>query len=274
MAILKEIHLSGNNSDYPRLLETPISEISEATGTEGLRRRLAAEAIDAFGLGESFDVIDDAHLLAYEIHDGQRRTREQYENHLLRVAIRGISSRHLGVKNAEFIGGLLLHDCVEDQFLRLARLYCQPVELSNDLDEAELRLMAFEYLGSRFPQLSVAVIEGMTNPLSIPGTDSQDQYYEHTDELMDTGDPYAAVGKMSDNMDNGVGILWAGDASPEQYVKWATKYHRILPLLRKGLLRADLPLDNRARVFCTSQFDLAEQRYKAILGGQFPAGSN
>lgn len=43
-----------------------------------------------------------------------RRQREPYLNHLLRVAIRVIS--HYGVRDAEVVCAALLHDAVEDHW--------------------------------------------------------------------------------------------------------------------------------------------------------------
>jgi hypothetical protein len=69
--------------------------------------------------------------------------------------------------------------------------------------------------------------------------------------------------KISDFTDNGVGII---HTTGPKLVKAATKYAPLVPILRDLLSRSDTPLDDEAKQHILEQFDLAEERFKAILG--------
>src|SRR5579862_7561628 len=107
------------DSDQRRLLATmPLHAITSTYGEEGLRERFALEIA-------SWPEADRARLeraldLATRLHAGDRRDREPYLNHLLRVAIRIIS--HYGVHDPDVIVAALLHDAVEDHPGELAAL--------------------------------------------------------------------------------------------------------------------------------------------------------
>ena len=106
------------DSDQRRLLATmPLHAITSTYGEEGLRERFALEIA-------SWPDADRARLeraldLATRLHAGDRRDREPYLNHLLRVAIRIIS--HYGVHDPDVICAALLHDAVEDHPDELAQ---------------------------------------------------------------------------------------------------------------------------------------------------------
>jgi len=107
------------DSDQRRLLATmPLHAITSTYGEAGLRERFALEIA-------SWPEADRARLeraldLATRLHAGDRRDREPYLNHLLRVAIRIIS--HYGVHDPDVICAALLHDPVEDHPDGLAAL--------------------------------------------------------------------------------------------------------------------------------------------------------
>src|SRR3569833_2234691 len=83
------------------LMSMPLHAITEVYGEAGLRERLPLE-------------------LAARLHADDRRVREPYLNHLLRVAIRII--KYYGVRDVDVLTAALLHDAVEDHPAELAAL--------------------------------------------------------------------------------------------------------------------------------------------------------
>src|SRR5690349_7401811 len=105
------------DSDGRQLVATmPLHAITSMYGEQGLRARFAAEV-------QTWPGPDQARLnraldLAARLHAADRREREPYVNHLLRVAIRVMS--HYGVRDADVACAALLHDAVEDHAADLA----------------------------------------------------------------------------------------------------------------------------------------------------------
>src|SRR6266849_10777854 len=92
------------------LATMPLHTITASHGEAGLRERFALEIA-------SFPDADQPRIgraleLAARLHAGDRRQREPYVNHLLRVALRIIC--HYGVDDIDVICAALLHDAVED----------------------------------------------------------------------------------------------------------------------------------------------------------------
>src|SRR4051812_4104256 len=117
------------------LLTMPLHAITEKYGEPGLRdrRELEIESSPADGR----PVLRAARALAAELHAGDRRTREPYLNHLLRVAVRIIS--YYGVRDVDVIVAALLHDAVEDHPDELAGLpACTPHRQAGEAAVAEL----------------------------------------------------------------------------------------------------------------------------------------
>src|ERR1700739_1263477 len=97
--------------DRGRLLGTmPLHAITSTYGEAGLRERFAVE-IAALPEPDRRRM-ERALELAARLHAGDRRDREPYVNHLLRVAIRVMS--HYRVRDADLVCAALLHDAVED----------------------------------------------------------------------------------------------------------------------------------------------------------------
>jgi len=69
--------------------------------------------------------------------------------------------------------------------------------------------------------------------------------------------------KLSDFTDNGVGII---HTTGPKVRKAATKYAPLVPQLRDFARRADTPLDDAAKAHIDHQLDVAESRFRAILG--------
>ena len=105
------------DSDRQRLLATmPLHAITSTYGEPGLRDRFAAEIASWPQAGRQR--MERALGVASRLHAADRRDREPYLNHLLRVAIRIISYYH--VRDADVVCAALLHDAVEDHPAELA----------------------------------------------------------------------------------------------------------------------------------------------------------
>src|ERR1700744_3551190 len=90
-----------------RLVATmPLHAITSAYGEEGLRERFAAETRRL--PADRREQLNRALDLVSLVHAADRREREPYINHLLRVAIRIMS--HYGVGDAGVVTPALLHD--------------------------------------------------------------------------------------------------------------------------------------------------------------------
>ncbi len=235
------------NSDRQRLVTAmPLHAITSTYGEAGLRDRFAAEIAswpdaDRHRMERALD-------LASRLHAADRRDREPYVNHLLRVAIRIMS--YYGVRDADVICAALLHDAVEDH----------PAELAGSGQgdqQAALGVLAAEF-GPRVAELVGAV----TNPPFAPDRDEHEQYREHVaDSLRDS--PWARVIKASDFTDNGVGLI---HSTGPRLRRLAGKYAPLVPVLRDLIARPDTPLDAAAKEHILAQIDRAADRFAALRG--------
>jgi len=230
------------------LAAMPLHAITSTYGEAGLRERFAAEIAsrpeaDRLRLQRALD-------LAARLHAADRREREPYLNHLLRVAIR-IVSRYR-VHDPDVICAALLHDSVEDH----------PAELAGNgrADQhAALAALAGEF-GPRVAELVGAV----TNPPFAPDRDPHEQYREHVAESL-LGCPWARVIKASDFTDNGVGLI---HTSGPRLRKLADKYAPLVPVLRDLITRPDTPLDAAVKEHILAQIDRAADRFAAVRGDE------
>jgi hypothetical protein len=230
-------------TDRRLIAAMPLHAITATYGEEGLRERFAVEAAsyspdDRDRMGRALD-------LAARLHADDRRQREPYLNHLLRVAIRIMS--HYGVHDADVASAALLHDAVEDHAGDLAPGGGQPEALA---------ALAAEF-GPRVAELVGAV----TNPEYEPGRDHHKQYREHVAESLEHT-PWARVIKASDFTDNGAGLIHTTGPRVE---KLAGKYAPLVPVLRDLIARPDTPLLPAARQRILDQLDRAEERFSAVL---------
>jgi hypothetical protein len=240
------------DDDRKRLLASmPLHAITSTYGEAGLRDRFAVEIAswpdaDRRRMERALD-------LAGRLHARDRRDREPYVNHLLRVAIRIMS--HYGVRDADVVCAALLHDAVEDHPAELAGSGL-PV-LVEQGQAAALEAVAAEF-GPRVAELVGAV----TNPPYAPDRDEDEQYREHVaDSLRDN--PWARVIKASDFTDNGVGLIHT--TGPRLY-RLAGKYAPLVPVLRDLIARPDTPLDSAAKEHILAQLDRAADRFAALRG--------
>ena len=234
------------------LLSMPLHAITEVYGEAGLRERFALE-IESFPPDQSLR-LDEALRLASKLHAEDRRVREPYLNHLLRVAIRII--RYYGIRDVDVITAALLHDAVEDHPAELAGL---PETLGHDL----LTDAAVAELARRYNGRVAELVRSVTNPEYDPDRDRNEQYRMHVEQSLDR-DPWARVIKVSDFTDNGVGVI---HTTYEKAYSSARKYRPLVPKLRELVGRPDTPLSLAARDHILDQLDLAEERFAAILDG-------
>jgi HD domain len=232
------------------LLAMPLHAITSTYGEAGLRNRLAAE-VASWPDGERRR-IERALDLAARLHAADRRGREPYVNHLLRVAIRIIS--RYGVRDADVVCAALLHDSVEDHPAGLADL--APGGGQPAGQRAALAGLALEF-GPRVAELVGAV----TNPPYAPGRDQDEQYRRHVaDSLSDN--PWARVIKVSDFTDNGVGLIHT--TGPRLH-RLAAKYAPLVPVLTDLVSRPDTPLDAAVKEHILAQLARAADRFAAVL---------
>jgi HD domain len=236
--------MSGASAAPGLLLAMPLHAVTAVYGEAGLRDRFALE-IARFAPADR-DRLAHALDLASELHRDDRRVREPYVNHLLRVAIRIIC--YYRVEDIDVLVAALLHDSVEDH----------PEELGGS-PGAALATLA-ERFGARVAELVGAV----TNPEWEPDRHRYDQYREHVAGSLATN-PWARVIKLSDFTDNGVGLI---HTTGPKLRSGATKYGPLVPVLRELVDRPDTPLADDVKQHIAGQLDLARDRFAAILGDE------
>ena len=230
----------------------PLHAITEVYGEAGLRDRFALE-LESFPAEEARR-LEEALALAARLHADDRRVREPYLNHLLRVAIRII--RYYGIRDVEVLIAALLHDAVEDHPEELAGLPAgTPYPEATDAAVAEL--------ARRFGPRVAELVRSVTNPEYDPERDKHEQYRAHVADSLER-DPWARVIKVSDFTDNGVGVI---HTTYDKARSSAIKYRPLVPKLRELVGRPDTPLSVAAKDHILDQLDLAEERFAAILDG-------
>jgi (p)ppGpp synthase/HD superfamily hydrolase len=182
--------------------------------------------------------------LAAKLHAADRRQREPYLSHVLRVATRIIV--HYSVRDADVVCAALLHDAVEDHAAELA---------PGGGQQDALAVLAGQF-GARVAELVAAV----TNPPHGPGRDRHKQYREHVAASLKAS-PWARVIKVSDFTDNGVGVIHTTGPKLERL---AGKYAPLVPVLAELIGRPDTPLGDDAKARILGQLDRARQRFAAI----------
>jgi hypothetical protein len=236
--------------DYPAYLATmPMHAITEVYGEEGLRERYRLE-IQRFE-PDARTRLTEALSLAARLHRDDRRVREPYVNHLLRVAIRIM--HHYEVSDVDVIVAAVLHDAVEDHPDELAGVPAATTEA------------ALAVLAARFGARTARLVAAVTNPAYDPALDKHTQYRQHVRDSLER-EPWARVLKVSDFTDNGVGVI---HTTGPKVASSAAKYRPLVPVLRELVGRPDTPLSRLVKQHIFRQLDLAEERFAAILD---PAG--
>jgi hypothetical protein len=243
------------DSGERRLLAAmPLHAITAARGEEGLRERLA---IEIAGLPTPARArISRALALAGRLHAADRRQREPYVSHLLRVAIR-ISS-YYQVRDPDVLCAALLHDAVEDHAAELAG-----GGPGGGGPGGGARAEALTVLADRFGQRVADLVAAVTNPEPEPGLDAREQYREHVAASLEHS-PWARVIKVSDFTDNGVGLI---HATGPRLRTLAAKYAPLVPVLAGLIGRPDTPLSDDVKARILEQLTRAGERFAAILPG-------
>ncbi|MET8233136.1 HD domain-containing protein [Micromonospora sp. NPDC005298] len=241
----------------PHLGSMPMHAITEIHGEPGLleRFRLEIQQFDADARTRLTAALD----LAADLHRDDRRVREPYLNHLLRVAIRLM--HHYQVRDVDVIVAGLLHDSVEDHPAELADGDAGTDQGGTDQGGTDRTGAALAALAARFGPRVAALVAAVTNPVYDPRRDRNEQYREHLAASLE-GEPWARVIKVSDFTDNGVGVIHT--VGPK-VVSSARKYRPLVPLFRDLIGRPDTPLSPAVKGHIFSQLDLAEERFSAIL---------
>jgi (p)ppGpp synthase/HD superfamily hydrolase len=231
-------------ADRRQLLSVmPLHAITNMYGEQGLQERLAMET-GRLTDPDARNQVRRALQLAERLHAYDRRQREPYVNHLLRVALRIMV--HYGVWEPEMICAALLHDAVEDH--------------ADALSTAGRR-GAFAALAAVYGTRVAELVAAVTNPVYMPGSDKDSQYRQHvTDSL--AACPWARVIKFSDFTDNGVGVFYAAG---DKAVRLARKYAPLVPALADLTVRSDTPLSDDVKTRILAQLGSATDRFDAII---------
>jgi (p)ppGpp synthase/HD superfamily hydrolase len=226
------------------LARMPLHAITSVHGEAGLRERLAMEIAGCPAADRARAA--DALALASRLHAADRRQREPYVNHLLRVAIRIL--HHYRVRDTDVTCAALLHDSIEDHAADIA------VGGRDD---------ALGVLAARFGARAAGLVAAVTNPEYEPGRDEHQQYREHVTASLHAS-PLARVIKASDFTDNAVGVI---HVTGPKLSRLARKYSPLVPVLRELILRPDTPLDADVKAMIAAQLDTAQGRFSAIWHG-------
>jgi hypothetical protein len=243
------------------LMTMPLHAITEIYGEPGLRERFLLEI--AVLPPADRDRLLAAYAIADELHRDDRRVREPYVNHLLRVTIRIL--RYYGIVDTDVLAAALLHDAVEDHPEELAvwngASPPDPAPPGSAPSREQWERAALGVLAELFNPRVAELVAAVTNPAYDPGRSAHEQYREHVTASLDAH-PWARVIKISDFTDNGVGVIYT---SGPKVSSSATKYRPLVPILRELVARPDTPLSPTARRHVLGQLDLAEQRFANIL---------
>lgn len=228
---------------HSRLLaKMPLHAITSVYGEAGLRGRLLIE-IAQFPAADR-DKVTGALALASRLHAQDRREREPYANHLLRVTIRVLS--HYQVADPDVTCAALLHDAIEDH--------------AADIAPGQAREAAVAVLAGQFGERTAGLVAAVTNPVYDSGRDKDEQYREHLAASLEAN-PWARIIKASDFTDNGVGLI---HTTGPRAVRLARKYAPLVPVLSSLIARPDTPLSPYVKVRVLSQLRAAQERFTAV----------
>ena len=191
--------------------------------------------------------------LAARLHASDRRQREPYVNHLLRVALRIMV--HYSVREPDVVCAALLHDAVEDHAEELS---------------AAGRPGAFALLAAAYGERVAELVAAVTNPIYAPESDADSQYREHVADSL-AACPWARVIKISDFTDNGVGLI---HTTGEKAVRLARKYAPLVPALADLTARPGTPLTDEVKARILGQLRKASGRFNAILAASGDAADS
>ncbi|SRR5579875_406781 len=232
-------------SERSLLTAMPLHAITALHGEAGLRERLAAETASMPAAGR--EQVGQALGLAARLHAADRRQREPYVNHVLRVAIRILA--YYEVADPDVICAALLHDAVEDH--------------ADDLACGQGAGGALAVIASRFGERVAGLVGALTVPPSPAGAGGHRHYARHVAAALE-GSPWARVIKASDFADNGAGLIHATGPRPRRL---AAKYAPLVPVLRDMITRPDTPLAEHVKDRILAQLARAAARFTALGAG-------
>ena len=234
------------------LAAMPLHAITALHGEAGLRERFAIE-IASLPDGDRLRA-ERALELATRLHAGDRRQREPYVNHLLRVAIRIIT--YYGVRDADVICAALLHDAVEDH----------ADELTDDGGQQDALTALASQFGNRVAELVAAV----TNPPHEPGRDRHEQYREHVAASLEASSVGPGhQGLRLHRQRRRADPHHRASAGPARHAS-TLRSCRVLAELHR---RSDTPLSDDAKDRILGQLDRAQQRFAAIKSTADPTAT-
>ena len=229
-----------------QIAQMPLHAITEVLGLNGLVRRFELEKA-AFSPDEQAQ-LEKAFGWSMDLHAGDFRKREPYNNHILRVTIRIM--HHYGVRDVNLISAALLHDTVEDH----------KAELTGKLDPTDEE--AIQVIGTEFNSDVADLVRSVTNPEYKAGRGKLEQYQTHIREILNNHDPRARILKVSDFTDNAMGLVYI----PEKDAKYrAERYSSLVPIFEEAIQRPDTPLSAEAKAHILEQMVETQKRLATLL---------
>jgi len=243
----------------------PLREITQDHGEAGLLARLDRELESTDWDIETRTRVNAALEIALEAHKDDLRGEYPYSTHFLRVTVRILSPRHFNIRDQPaLIIAALLHDTVEDH----AAFYTGDNSDNEITPEAQVR--ALHIIEQTFDEEVAHYIGAVTNP-KFPTDISRAQknalYQEHVKELL-LSEPLAGIIKLSDFIDNCVGLLYNED--PEKALRLANKYQPLIPAMKDFVLLSPYFTDSM-RDHLVAQLDGADRRCNELRSAKEPS---
>lgn len=235
-----------------------LHEITREFSEAGLRERLSDEIGQTDWNSDVRHTLQLAEELAILAHSGVTRGDHPYSTHFLRVAVRIISSHHMAIQDPDLIVAALLHDTVEDA----AEFYASVIPLP---EEVSVQEHAFTVLTLLFNERVAGIIRAVTNPerpSNVSSIEEKHAFYQaHVRDVL-TSEPEAGIIKLSDFIDNCLGLKYNED--PVRQQRLTTKYLPLINDFRRFIDRSTLIPEER-KTYLQDQLNRAEDLCKEIL---------
>jgi len=182
--------------------ETRLQKVSE-------RVELFKSLITEYFTEQEQAKINEALQLMLELHvmQSDRPGGDPYVSHPLKVATD--VTQKFQIHDAELVITALMHDAVEDQAKKLAKMNGQ---------EGDRREAALQEVENRFGPRVRTAVEGLSNPEVAPDEDEYTVYREHVAEAIEN--PDVCVVKLSDFMCNTRNVKKLDDGErKDRYIK-------------------------------------------------------
>lgn len=223
--------------------------------------------VNAASLDSAQKVIS-AISLATELHSpdiryGEKGGLKAYIVHPLRNTLRLI---RLGVSDIPLLMASVLHDTVEDHPFELAAKAHVTTK-----DETTARDSALSFLANTYGTETAKIVEGMSNPIIADKGMTREQFVEvYLDHIRTaTKDPKVFTCKVSDLIDNAVGLIHEENMKPERLLRMARKYYPAIEImlarLEQGETEGDMLLSPAGIKSVRSQLQLGHGRLRTVL---------